>query len=164
MAQAQYIKAYFIWISPKKKFQQSRTHIQFANYQFRPFVVPMNQQQPSSPQPPLPPVILSMQQLLAPGASSHHPRYSNPYDGPYQHQPPNSGPSRNRRKKGARKAETRYPYQMIHESSGTANYGPSTGIDSGHPWIEANNNPRIGKVWRTPSTTSLMADRDCILI
>ena len=76
------------------------------------------QQQPLSPQTPLPPVILSMQQLLAPGASSHHPRYSNPYDGPYQHQPPNSGPSRNRRKKGARKAETRYPYQIIHESSG----------------------------------------------
>ena len=135
----------------------------------------MNQQQPLSPQTPPPPVILM--QLPAAGfygGSSFYarpvyqgpriaPRLSQQPQHPNRYQPPISGPSRNRRKKGARKAEHPYSYQFIHEWSGTANYDPSTGIDLGHPWIDANNNPRIGKVWRTPSTTPLMADRDCIL-
>ena len=85
-----------------------------------------------------------------PGPSSHNPQHPNPN----QYRPPNSGPSRNRRKKGARKAETPYAYHLKHESSGTANYDPSTGIDSR---IDAND-PRLGKVWRSPSTTPLMAD------
>ena len=124
-----YIKACFVWISPEKFPTIPRSHIPFAISQFQFFAG-----------------------TRMAGTSSRHPQHSN------QYQPPNSGPSRNRLKKEARKAEAPYSYHIIHELSGTANYGPSTGIDSGHPWIDANNNPRIGKVWRTPSMTPLMAD------
>ena len=50
------------------------------------------------------------------------------------------------------------PFNPTHESSGTAFHDRSTGIDSGHPQIDANNIPRTGEVWKTSSTNPLMAD------
>ena len=77
-------------------------------------------------------------------APCHHPNS-------FQHRPPNSRPSRNRRrKKGSRKAEPQNLYQLLHESMGTVFCDRSTGINRCHGPIDARNNPRIGKVWRTP--------------
>ena len=72
----------------------------------------------------------------------------------HQQRPPNSGPTRNqRRMNGSRKAEPQTLNQPLHESSGTALCGRSNGVG-----IDANNNPGIGKVWRTPPKNPFIAD------
>ena len=69
-----------------------------------------------------------------------------------QYQAPKSGPSpsRNQRKR-FRKAESPYPNQSLHESSGTVGEDRSTGVDPGHARINANDDAGVSKVWRTPS-------------
>ena len=69
----------------------------------------------------------------------------------HQYRAPSSGPSRNQRSRGSRKAEALYLYNLIHESSGTIAEDRSTGIHPGHARIGANDNTRAGKVRRTPS-------------
>ena len=77
---------------------------------------------------------------------------------PNQYRPPSSGPSRNRRRKGSRKAE--HPYRILYsyESPGAVPHDRSTGIDPGMARNDASNNPRRGKVWRTPSKNPFMTD------
>jgi hypothetical protein len=48
----------------------------------------------------------------------------------HQYRGPSSGPRRNQRRKGFRKAEAQVPYNKIHESSGKIAEDRSTGI---HP-------------------------------
>ena len=74
--------------------------------------------------------------------------YSDPV---FQHRPPNSGPSYNRRRnKGSHKAEPQNHFQLVLESTGTVFCYCSTGANRCHGPIDARNNPGIGKVWRTP--------------
>ena len=68
----------------------------------------------------------------------------------HQYRAPKSGPSRKRRRKGFREAETRHLYNYSHESSGTISYDRSTGIYPGYSQIGANDNTGSRKVWRTP--------------
>ena len=68
----------------------------------------------------------------------------------HQYRAPKSGPSRKRRRKGFRKAETQHRYNFIHESFGTIFYNRSTGIHPGHAKIGASDNTGGRKVWRTP--------------
>jgi hypothetical protein len=91
----------------------------------------------------------------------HRPFYAAPvYQGmaqEYQHpsqyyRAPSSGPRRTgKHRKGFRKAEAPNRNQLTHESSETVAEDRSTGIHPGHARIGANNNTRVGKVWRTPS-------------
>ena len=69
-----------------------------------------------------------------------------------QYQPPNW----NRRKKWLHKAEPPYQYRQIHESSGTVPNDRSTGVNP-----DARNNPRNGKVRRTPSKKPFKLMADC---
>ena len=69
----------------------------------------------------------------------------------HQYRAPCSGPSRNQRSKGSRKAEAPYLIKNTHESSGTIAEDRSTSIHPGHARIDVNDNARAGKVWRTPS-------------
>jgi hypothetical protein len=73
---------------------------------------------------------------------------------------PSSGPHRNQRRKGSRKAEAQYRNNFSHGSPGTIAGDRSTGINPGYAQIGANDNTRAGKVWRTPSRTSLIADHN----
>ena len=77
---------------------------------------------------------------------------------PNQYRPPGSGPSRNRRRKGSRKAE--HPYRILYsyESPGAVPHDRSTGIDPGMARNDTSKNPRRGKVWRTPSKNLFMTD------
>ena len=50
------------------------------------------------------------------------------------------------------------PSQYIPELSGSVVNDQSTGIDQGVAWIDASDNTRAGKVWRTPSKNLLIAD------
>jgi hypothetical protein len=73
---------------------------------------------------------------------------------------PSSGPRRNQRRKGSRKTEAPYHYNSKHEPSETIAGDCSTGTNPGYAQIGAYDNTRTGKVWRTPSGTSLMADHN----
>ena len=75
-----------------------------------------------------------------------------------QYRPPRSGPSRNRRRNGPRKAEYPYTNQDTHELSGAVPHDRSSGVDPGMARNDARNNPGGGEVWRTPSKNPLMAD------
>ena len=81
---------------------------------------------------------------------------------PQQHQhlyrAPSSGPNRNQRSKGFRKAEALDRYNFIHESSGTITRDRSTGINLGHAQIDVGDNTGACKVWSTPPRNPLMAD------
>ena len=79
-----------------------------------------------------------------------------------QYQTPSWGPSRDQNRNGFHEAEPLYHNQIYHESSGTILEGSSTGFDTGHAWIEANDKTGSGKVWKTPSKNSLtrMVDRN----
>ena len=68
----------------------------------------------------------------------------------HQYRAPRSGPTRNRHRKGFRKAETQHRYNIKHESSGTISCDRSTGIHPGYAWIGASDNTGSRKVWRTP--------------
>ena len=68
-----------------------------------------------------------------------------------QHRPPNSGPIRNQRTNGSRKAEPQTKDQKKHESSGTAFSDRSIGVGID----DANNNPGIGKVWKPRQSAHL---------
>ena len=59
---------------------------------------------------------------------------------------PSSGPHRNQRTKGSRKAEAQYFNKFLHESPGTITGDRSTGINPGYAQIGANGNARAGKV------------------
>ena len=69
----------------------------------------------------------------------------------HQYRAPCSGPGRNQRSRGSRKAEALYLYRNSHESSGTIAEDRSAGIHPGHAPIGANDNTRAVKVRRTPS-------------
>ena len=87
----------------------------------------------------------------------------NPAPCQFWHRPPNSGPSCNRRrKKGSCKAEPQNLHEFVHESTGTVFCDRSTGINRCHGPVDARNNPRIGKVWRTPPR-NLFSMADCNL-
>jgi hypothetical protein len=97
---------------------------------------------------------------LAGRTGEHRPFYAAPvyqgmaqeYQHPSHYRAPSSGPSRaGKHRIGFRKAETLYPNHYRHESSETVAEDRSTGIHPGHARIGANDNTRVGKVWRTPS-------------
>ena len=136
-------------------------------------MVPMNQQPPL---PVVPPLLnpFVMQQLLQSQANAMSQFYGLPsYAGPadqgmaptqqiqhqYYHRAPTSGPRRNQRG-GFREAEPLHPNQFLYESSRTVADGRSTGIDPGNAWINSNDNPRVRKVWRTPSKNPLFVDHN----
>ena len=79
----------------------------------------------------------------------------------YQEAPSLAGPSRNQRKR-FRKAEPSHNDNQYYESPGTMAEDRSTGVDTGHAWIGANNtnDARIGKVWRTPTKNPLIVDHN----
>ena len=148
-------------------------------YKFQLTMVPTHQQPPLQPPPFVnPSPFMSMQQPMVSnsaismfwcegfyGGSTF---YSGPvYQGMAPHQqpqylnqyrPPSSGPRRNQRKKGSRKADTPYLNQFYHESSGTVFCDHSTGVNPSMARIDASNNPGRGKVWRTPSKNPMMTD------
>ena len=64
----------------------------------------------------------------------------------HQYQAPGSGPNRNQRSKGFRKAETHDFNKFPHESSGTITRDRSIGIHQGHAQIGACNNTGARKV------------------
>ena len=64
----------------------------------------------------------------------------------HQHRALKSGPSRKRRRKGFRKAETQHHCKLTHESFGTIFYDRSTGIHPGHAQIGASDNTGGRKV------------------
>ena len=68
----------------------------------------------------------------------------------YQYRAPSSGPRRNQRGKGFRKAEAQDSFNVLHESSRTIAGDRSTGIHPGYAQIGANNNTGAEKVWKTP--------------
>ena len=72
-----------------------------------------------------------------------------------QYRPPSSRPSR---RKGSRKAAHPYRNHSEHESSGVVQHDHSTGANPGMARNNARNNPRRGKVWRTPSKNLFMTD------
>jgi hypothetical protein len=78
----------------------------------------------------------------------------------YQAQrPPSSGPSRtSKQHRRIHKAEALYTNHNKHELSGKVTENRSTGTDPGTAWISANDNSRVGKVWRTPSENPLIID------
>ena len=78
----------------------------------------------------------------------------------YQEAPSSAGPRQNQRKR-FRKAEPSHNNQS-HESPGTMAEDRSTGVDTGHAWIGANNSDDagMGKVWRTPTKNPLIVDQD----
>ena len=134
---------------------------------------PTNQRQPL---PPLPSIILfmMMQQLLEFQANTI-PWRGSYYDLPvcvgpvyqgmlqqhqHQYRAPSSGPNRNQRSKGFRKAETHNLNKIVHESSGIIAGDYSTGIYPGNARIGVNDNTGACKVWRTPPRNSLMADHN----
>jgi hypothetical protein len=78
----------------------------------------------------------------------------------HQYRAPSSGPCRNQRSKGSRKAEAQFLFHISHESSGTIAGDRSTSIHPGYARIGANNNTGAQKVWRTPSRNPLMADHN----
>ena len=81
---------------------------------------------------------------------------------PYQEAPSLAGPSRNQRKlERFRKAEPSHNNHS-YKSPGTMAEDCSTGADTGHAWIGANNSDDagIGKVWRTPTKNPLIVDQD----
>jgi hypothetical protein len=78
----------------------------------------------------------------------------------HQYRAPNSGPSRNQRSKGSRKAEAQHSYNFSHESSETIAGDRSTGIYPSHARIGASDNTGASKVWRTPSRNPSMADHN----
>jgi hypothetical protein len=94
----------------------------------------------------------------------NHDQYPSHWQPEYRAQrPPSSGPIRTSKQRSERfrEAEAQYANHTTHESSGKVAKNRSTGTDPGMAWIGANNNPRVGKVWRTPSENpSLMADRN----
>ena len=105
--------------------------------------------------------IHTMQQSLDPSRSNTTSWYEGYYGGspfyigpvnqgmdPNQHQyrPPRSGPSRERRRKGSRKAEHPYLIQFIHGSSRTVPHNHSTGVNPEIFRNDASNNPGKGKV------------------
>ena len=67
-----------------------------------------------------------------------------------QQQAPTPGPSRYQRSRGFHKAEPQNHYKSSHESYRTIARDHSTSINSGMARIDASNNSRAGKVWRTP--------------
>ena len=75
----------------------------------------------------------------------------------YQYRLPKSGPKRIRRKKWFRKAEPQ-PNHKEYESFGAVSFDHSTGVNPGMARNDASNNPKRGKVWRTPSKNPFMAD------
>ena len=138
-------KVWFVWISPLN------FHSMY-NPQF--FMVPMNPSQQHLPPTQFvnPFIYMNWQQPLVSANTIFHPGLV--YQGVAtsqqhnrQHQrAPSSGPSRNRRNQGCRQTGPLYNNHFTHESSGTVSYDSSTGVDLG---IDANNNPGLGKVWRT---------------
>ena len=69
-----------------------------------------------------------------------------------QYRAPSSGPRRNQRRKGFRKAEAQNLFkEKKYESSGSIAGDRSTGIHPGYAQIGANDNSRTEKVWKTPS-------------
>ena len=75
----------------------------------------------------------------------------------YQYRIRKSGPKRIRRKKWFRKAEPQ-PNHKEYESFGAVSFDHSTGVNPGMARNDASNNPKRGKVWRTPSKNPFMAD------
>ena len=78
----------------------------------------------------------------------------------YQYRAPSSGPRRNQRRKGFRKAEAQVLYNLKYESSESIAKDRSIGIHPGYARIGANDNSGAEKVWRTPPRSPLMADHN----
>ena len=66
---------------------------------------------------------------------------------PNQYRPPSSGPSRNQRRNGSRKAEHPYRNRIVHESFGMVIQDRSTCVNPGMTRNDAGNNPSRGMVW-----------------
>ena len=109
---------------------------------------PRNQRQPLPPPPPF----VVMQYLQANNIPWCESFYGLPccacpvYQRQLQHQYPSSGPSRNQRNKGSRKAEALYLNTSLHESSGTIAGDRPAGIHPGHAQIGAIDKTGTGKV------------------
>ena len=121
----------------------SRTHLHSGSTSYsQPFTNPIQMQQDSS---------RSNTTSWYEGYYGGSPFYIGPvYQGmdPNQHQyrPPRSGPSRERRRKGSRKAEHPYLIQVLHGSSRTVSHNHSTGVNPGMARNDTRNNPGRGKV------------------
>ena len=136
---------------------------------------PRNQRQPFPP-PPFVNLFMIMLQLLELQASTIP--WCGNFDGlpfhvgpVYQGMPPqqhrrqyrvlSSGPNRNQRNKGLRKAEALDRNNLGHESSGTITRDRSTGINLGHAQIGVGDNTgacKVWKVWSTPPRNPLLAE------